>query len=108
MKQLFVIISLFFLIACEKENEVKSTLFYKGQLQCSGDNWVRGNTDEETLKNMTNYLASKGVKVEKAEITLPPPGTVYCAACTCPSGRVYVITVISGSEEILKQEGFYK
>jgi hypothetical protein len=108
MKQLFVTISLFFLIACEKENEVKNTLFYKGQLQCSGDNWVRGNTDEETLKNMTNYLALKGVMVEKAELTLPPPGVVYCAACTCASGRIYVIRVISGSEEILKQEGFYK
>ena len=108
MKQLFVIISLLFLIACEKENGVKNTLFYKGQLQCSGDNWARGSSDEETLKNMTSYLASKGVKVEKAELTLPPPGVVYCAACTCPSGRVYVITVISGSEEVLTQEGFYK
>lgn len=101
-------ICLFVLIACEKENNIKNTIFYKGQLQCSGDNWARGNTDEETITNMTNYLASRGVKVEKAELTLPPPGVVYCAACTCPSGRVYVITVISGSEEILTQEGFYK
>jgi len=107
MSKFILLIALFVLIGCEKESEITGAVFYKGQLQCSGDNWARG-TDEETIRNMTNYLTSKGIVIEKAELTAAQTDRVFCAACTCPTGRTYVITVSSGSEEELKKEGFSK
>lgn len=95
-------------ISCEKETLLPGTAYYKSQLQCNGDQWQRGSTDDETLQNLIDYFATKGIKVKEAELTSAPADRVFCTACNCPTGRTYIIRVIEGSEKDLNKEGFYK
>lgn len=95
-----------FASSCSKEEEMGEGVYYKGELQCAV-NWG-GGTDEETLSNMTIYLKEKGITISKAELTKPPVDRAFCAACGCPTGRTYIITVEKGSEKVLNEEGFYR
>lgn len=106
MKYFIFLLVLVAMSACKKENDLDGVVFYKGQTQCA-DKWMNG-TDDETIQNMTNYLLSKGIEISRAKLTEPLVDRVFCAACTCPTGRSYVITVTKGSEEELRAEGFYR
>jgi hypothetical protein len=106
MKHIFILLLLLTIISCKKEDKLNGVVFYKGQTQCA-DKWMNG-TDAETIQNMTNYLLSKGIEVSNARLTDAPIDRVFCAACSCPTGRSYIITVIKGSEEDLRAEGFYR
>ena len=92
--------------SCSKEDKMGEGVYYKGELQCAV-NWRQG-SDEETLSNMTVYLKEKGITISKAELTKPPADRFFCAACGCPTGRAYIITVEKGSEKVLNEEGFYR
>ena len=90
--------------SCEKEANISGKYSYS-QTQCA-DKWAHGNSEKETIANMIAYLALKEIQVAGAVLTDPPEGSGYCLACTCATGRTFIIDVIIGSEEILEKEGF--
>jgi hypothetical protein len=92
--------------SCEKNIHVSGKYGYS-QSQCA-DKWAHGNTEEDTIKNMIEYLSTKGIRVSSAILTKPPQDIAYCMACTCATGRAFIIDVAIGSEETLTKEGFYK
>ena len=104
MFQFFVLLMLVVLSACEKDNVAAGTYVY-GQTQCA-DKWPSGSTTTETVNNLKHYLAGKGIEVAEATLTNPPNDRFYCLACTCPTGRSFIVTVSRGTKAQLEAEGF--
>ena len=114
MKQLLAALLLTVFIGCDKENkrvsEPKDDLqatFYYGQTQCA-DKWGYSRDDENTKIMLRDYLKSKGITVVVKDLTKAPSDVAYCAACTCASGRTFVVKANAADEDKLKAEGFYR
>ncbi len=92
------------LTACEKDVSITGSYVY-GQTQCA-DKWPYGATTAETINNLKLYLAGKGIEVADARLTDAPADRFYCMACSCPTGRTYIIKVNKGTKAQLEAEGF--
>ncbi len=92
------------LAACEKDVSITGSYVY-GQTQCA-DKWPSGSTTGETLNNLKQYLAGKGIEVADARLTDAPADRFYGMACNCPTGRAYIIKVTKGTKAQLEAEGF--
>ena len=102
---LYFILTFFILAtACEKKVDLADSYAY-AQTQCA-DKWASGSTTTETVHNLKQYLAGKGIEVAEATLTNPPTDRFYCLACTCPTGRSFIIKVSKGTKEQLAAEGF--
>lgn len=106
MKTGFIILLLTLLLSCKKES-ANGDVYVYSQTQCS-DKWANGDTDAKTIANMLSYLSSKGIVVANAVLTDGPVDRFYCMACTCPTGRSFLITVSKATVADLEKEGFYK
>jgi hypothetical protein len=104
MFRIVVLTILIALSACEKDMSITGSYVY-GQTQCA-DKWQSGATTAETLTNLKYYLAGKGIEVADARLTDAPADRFYCMACSCPTGRVYIIKVNKGTKAQLEAEGF--
>ncbi len=99
-----VLLTMIALTACEKDVSITGSYVY-GQTQCA-DKWQSGATTAETLTNLKSYLAGKGIEVSDARLTDAPTDRFFCLACTCPTGRAYIIKVTKGTKTQLEAEGF--
>ena len=74
------------------------------QTQCA-DAWGYGESNEETITKLTNFLLQKNIVV--AKITLQSTGEeVTCLACTCSRGYIIHVWVEQQYTERLSKEGF--
>lgn len=74
--------------------------------QCA-EKWQFGSTDAETIANFDQYLKEIGIEAKSISISATD-GKVYCAACTCPSGRVISLKADVINSEKLVNLGFVK
>jgi hypothetical protein len=103
------------LVGCKKNNDVikynpvdsESAIYYRGQTQCS-DEWGYAREDSRTKLMLQDYLKTKGITVTILDLTTAPNDLVVCAACSCPSGRVFVISAKKTDDAKLKVLGFYQ
>lgn len=114
-KILFASLLLSVLTACKKSDDKKnykpiddeSAVYYRGQTQCS-DEWGYSGEDALTKLMLQEYVKSKGVEIKVLDLTAPPKDVAWCAACTCSSGRVFVILGKKADDAKLKALGFYQ
>lgn len=89
MKKLIILFVLIICFSCEAEKDVENisndVFFSFSPTQCS-EKWQFGSTDSETISNIMQFLKENEIEVKSIEIS-KPDGKIYCAACTCPSGR---------------------
>jgi hypothetical protein len=108
MKYIFFI-AILFLISCDTtdmhEFDGFTSLKYS-PTQCL-EKWQFGSTDTETIANIEKYLKENGITIISISIS-KPDGKIYCAACSCPSGRVISIKADSANAEKLVKLGFVK
>lgn len=94
------------LLACEKEEPIgnKTMVFTYRQTQCA-DPWPSGSTDAQTIQNLKDYLVAQELGLPFLDIMLtdaPDGSPVNCAACTCKTGKQFIISVLESDS--LKQK----
>jgi hypothetical protein len=97
------LISLAMLTSCNYNNKLVYT-----ETQCA-DPWEHDSNQTVYKNNIHQYLAAHGVNTNLIEIEVPdtPNGIVYCAACTCPSGRSIEIWVTDAEVTQAQSLGFH-
>lgn len=96
-------------IACKKPKPLNTTdtQLYYIETQCSSNPWNRlvAVTDSKKIKS---WLHQNGITALKITITGPPPNGTYCAACSCPTGRIIWVVFYPSDHEKAKALGFLK
>ena len=78
--------------------------FVRTQTQCA-DSWGYGNSNDETLVKLKNYLLQQQVTVVKIELQASGEQNA-CAACTCSRGFVFHVWASSQHINALTGLGF--
>lgn len=110
MQKLLILIVYIFVISCKSDDLVgektseNEVYFSFSPTQCS-EKWEFGSTDAETLNNIKLFLKENEIEVKTITIS-QPDGKIYCAACTCPSGRYIDLVADLIYLEKLKKLGY--
>ncbi len=104
----FSIISIILSISffqCDKFSS--STWLYYNQTSCS-DKWGLYTNFDDLKQKVENYiLTKKSIKVYDVEVLSNGPEQ-NCLACTCTTGNIIKLKVMTGDVAELKTEGFYE
>ena len=69
--------------------------------------WVAQNDDKKTIANLKKILTQQGIKVQNISIE-GKAAAMVCMACSCKTGRVFVMEIPQIALEKVKILGFVK
>ena len=75
------------------------------ETQCA-DPWMRGDTDQQTLRNIDAFMRERGIRFTGTEIIPAEENLIVCLACICTSGRTIVGNVHKDDLRKIEQYGF--
>ena len=79
---------------------------YWNETQCN-DPWQRSANQLETLLAMKAYLMSQNIEVYSAKLVDLQTGWAYCAACSCGTGRYFMLYIHNDDLAKAEKLGFY-
>ncbi|ALI98858.1 hypothetical protein [Rufibacter tibetensis] len=78
------------------------------ELQCNSNPWGYCNTNPDTKVCVKKYVQDQGYTVLEVTMIPAPNDLITCAACQCPTGRVFKVRVNEADVAKLEAVGFKK
>ncbi len=101
MKRIVLIPIILLTLACNRNmnaGKQKTVQYMYGQTQCN-DAWQSVEGSGDTKDNLRRFLESKGLQVQEIVLKDAPAGMMYCEACNCPTGRMFMVSSLDADRK---------